>query len=129
MDPYVPELVSSTNISTKYGFIRRLVQIASLLFAARKKRVFVKIEGKTLRTKRVSALSIKPGPTESGTITTPTPTPRPVGGTVVPVDKLLVFLSNFWPIMLLLLLPAAFILYKKRNLVLKMLSPVIFRFL
>lgn len=103
--------------------------MASLLFAARKKHVFAKIEGKTLRTKRVSALSIKPGPTESGTITTPTPTPKPVGGTVVPVDKLLVFLSNFWPIILLLLLPAAFILYKKRNLVLKMLSPVIFRFL
>ena len=79
-----------------------------------------------MRVKRVSALSVKSGPTESGGIA---PTPRPVGGTVVPVDKLLVFLFNFWPIILLLLLPAAFILYKKRGFVLKMFSPVISRLL
>ena len=76
-----------------------------------------------MRVKRVSALSVKPGPTESGAVPT-----QPVGGTVVPVDKLLVFLFNFWPIIILLLLPAAFMLYKKRDFVLKMFAPVISRF-
>jgi len=74
-------------------------------------------------------LTIKPGPTESGV--EPTPPPHtPVGGELIPIDKLSVLLANFWLlILLILLLPVAIVFYRKRNLVLKFLTPIIFRFL
>jgi len=75
---------------------------------------------------RVEALTIKPGPTESGVVQPPY---TPVGGELIPIDKLSVFLSNFWLlVVLILLLPAMILFYRKRNLVLKFISPIIFRF-
>jgi hypothetical protein len=58
-----------------------------------------------LMKKRVDALTIKSGPTESGEIS--------VGGEVISVDKLSLFLSQNWLLILLLLLPLVFLLYKK----------------
>ena len=55
--------------------------------------------------KRVDALTIKSGPTESGE----------VGGEIMPVDKLTLLLSHKWLLILLLLLPLGFLLYKKRD--------------
>ena len=82
------------------------------------------------RCARVEALTVKPGPTESGAVPISPPPPTPVGGELIPIDKLSVFLSNFWLlIILILLLPAVIIFYRKRNVLLKFLSPLIFRFL
>jgi hypothetical protein len=68
----------------------------------------------------------KPGPTESGN-DTPTP-PAPVGGEMIPMDKLSVFLSSSWIlILLILMLPVAFILYRKREAALKILTPLVSR--
>ena len=61
--------------------------------------------------KRIDALSIKSGPTESGNGATS----NFVGGDVVSIDKLSLLLSNNWVLILLLLLPISFLLYKKRN--------------
>ena len=83
------------------------------------------------RTSRVEALNLKSGPTQSGEVSTPVlpPGPAPVGGEMIPVDKLSVFLSNYWIlVLLLLLLPAALVLYKKREIALKFLTPVLSRF-
>jgi hypothetical protein len=63
-----------------------------------------------MKKKRVDALTIKSGPTESGIEPT-----RVVGGDVLSVDKLSLLLSNNWVLLLLLLLPLSFLLYKKRN--------------
>ena len=60
-----------------------------------------------LMKKRVDALTIKSGPTESGI--------EPVGGDVLSVDKLSLLLSRNWLLILLLLLPLTFLLYKKRH--------------
>ena len=60
-----------------------------------------------LMKKRVDALTIKSGPTESGI--------EPVGGDVLSVDKLSLLLSRNWLLILLLLLPLTFLLYKKRR--------------
>jgi len=62
-----------------------------------------------LKNKRVDALNIKSGPTESGI--------ESVSGEVLVVDKLVVFISQFWPI-LILLIPFGFLLYKKSDTVL-----------
>ncbi len=59
--------------------------------------------------KRVDALTLQSGPTVSGA------TQRFVGGDVVSIDKLSLLLSNNWILMLILLLPLSFLLYKKRN--------------
>ena len=64
--------------------------------------------------RRVDGLSFKAGPTQSGSPPTPTPTPLPVGGEIVGIDTLSVFLSKYWILILLLLIPVAFALYKKR---------------
>ena len=78
------------------------------------------------RTSRVEALNLKSGPTQSGAAPLPS---GPVGGEMVPIDKLSVFLSNYWIlVILLLLLPAALVLYKKREIALKLLTPVLSRF-
>jgi len=46
---------------------------------------------------------------------TPTPTTNPVGGEVVGVDVISVFLSNYWLLIVILVIPLAFALYKKRS--------------
>ncbi len=75
-----------------------------------------------LKAKRIQALTVKSGPTKSGTA------PAPVGGEMIPVDKLSVFLSSSWIlILLILILPVAFILYRKRDVTLKFLSPLVSR--
>ena len=75
-----------------------------------------------LKARRIQALTLKSGPTQSGVEVTP------VGGEMVPVDKLSVFLSSSWIlILLILILPVAFILYRKRDVTLKILSPLVSR--
>jgi hypothetical protein len=76
-----------------------------------------------LKARRIQALNVKSGPTQSGFTKE-----APVGGEMVPIDKLSVFLSSSWIIVLLILiLPVAFILYRKRDITLKILSPLAFR--
>ncbi|WP_455370063.1 ubiquitin family protein [[Eubacterium] cellulosolvens] len=49
----------------------------------------------------------------------------PVAGEMVPLDKLSVFISSSWLLILLILvLPVAFFLYRKRDVTLKILSPL-----
>ncbi len=75
-----------------------------------------------LKAKRIQALTVKSGPTESGSGGYNGGT---VGGEMLPVDKLSVFLSSSWIlILLILILPVAFILYRKRDVTLKILSPL-----
>ena len=66
--------------------------------------------------KRVDALTIPSGPTVSGT---PGGNNKVfvdgVGGDVVSIDKLSLLLSNNWILIILLMLPLSFLLYKKRN--------------
>lgn len=77
-----------------------------------------------MKAKRGQALTIKSGPTESGGV----PDSGPVGGEMVPVDKLSIFLSSSWIlILLILMLPVALILYRKRNATLKFLNPIVSR--
>jgi hypothetical protein len=77
------------------------------------------------RVSRVDALSLKPGPTQSGNIAQP---PPPVGGEMFAADKLSVFMSNYWlAVILLLLLPLAVLFYKKRELALRLLAPLLLR--
>ena len=74
---------------------------------------------------RVEALSLKPGPTQSRTMAQP---PPPVGGEMFAVDKLSVFMSNYWlAVILLLLLPLAVLFYKKRELALRLFKPLLLR--
>ena len=63
--------------------------------------------------KRVDALTVKSGPTESGVEINGGN--HFVGGDILPVDKLSLLLSRNWILILLLLLPLSFLLYKKRN--------------
>ena len=66
-----------------------------------------------MKKKRVDALTIRSGPSVSGI---PDPNGNNfVGGDVVSIDKLSLLLSNHWILILLLLLPLSFLLYKKRN--------------
>ena len=77
---------------------------------------------------RVEALSLKPGPTQSGVRTQPPPPQPPVGGEMFAVDKLSVFMSNYWlAVILLLLLPLAVLFYKKRELALRLFKPLLLR--
>ena len=77
-----------------------------------------------MKVKRIQALNVKAGPTESGGIMEE----PPVAGEIIPVDKISVFLSSSWILFLLILmLPVAFVLYRKRDLTLKFLSPLISR--
>ena len=77
-----------------------------------------------MKAKRTQALTIKSGPTESGTIMENTP----VAGEIIPIDKISVFLSSSWIlILLILMLPVVFILYRKRDMTLKFLSPLVSR--
>ena len=67
-----------------------------------------------MKKKRVDALKIQSGPTVSGSNTHFV---DGVGGDVVSIDKLSLLLSNNWVLIILLLLPLSFLLYKKRNVV------------
>jgi len=67
-----------------------------------------------LAKRKVDGLNFKMGPTQSGLAQSPSPTPNPVGGEIVGIDALSVFLSKYWLLLLLLLIPVAFVLYKKR---------------
>ncbi|MCW4042183.1 MAG: hypothetical protein NWE90_00480 [Candidatus Bathyarchaeota archaeon] len=79
-----------------------------------------------LKARRIQALTFKSGPTESGF----NHDGHAVAGELVPVDKLSIFLSSSWLlIILILMLPIAFILYRKRDVTLKILSPLVSRFL
>ena len=80
------------------------------------------------RTSKVEALTLKPGPSQSGAAVTKPP-PGPVGGVMLPVDKLSVFLANYWILLvLILLLPLGLIFYKKRETALRLLTPLLSRF-
>lgn len=71
-----------------------------------------------MKKKRVDALTIKKGPTESGA----TNQNHGVGGEILSIDKLQLILSQHWLLILLLLIPFGFLLYKKRNMVLRILT-------
>ena len=82
------------------------------------------------RATRSGVFRVKAGPTESGEVTPQPPSYHPVGGEMLPVDKLSVFLSQYWLLILLLILfPAALVLYKKRVVTLRFLTPLVFRML
>ena len=81
--------------------------------------------GIIMNAKRSQALTLKSGPTESGNGNNGYPT---VGGEIIPVDKISVFLSSSWILILLMLaLPVAYILYRKRDVTLKFLTPLVSR--
>lgn len=76
--------------------------------------------GKEIRRRVVAAFSLlvvvlAMGLIGSAQATQVTPTPFPVGGEVVGIDTISVFLSTYWPLIALLLIPLAFALYKKRS--------------
>jgi hypothetical protein len=74
------------------------------------------------RAKRVQGLSIKSGPTESGIHAGG---PIPVGEEMFAADKLSIFFSNYWTLLVLLLLtPLAALFCKKRDKALKLLTPL-----
>ena len=71
---------------------------------------------------------MKPGPTQSGVPAHPPPAQPPVGGEMFAVDKLSVFMSNYWlAVILLLLLPLAVLFYKKRELTFRLFKPLLLR--
>jgi hypothetical protein len=70
-----------------------------------------------LAKRNVDALILKAGPTESGIPPTTSPPPGPVGGEVIPIDKISLFLSQYWFLIAILLLPVAYVLYKKRRMI------------
>lgn len=81
----------------------------------------LKVRGYHLRKGNVDALSLKRGPSESG-ILAPPPQPHPVGGELAPIDTFSVFMSQYgFLLILVLLIPLAFILYKKRSSVMNLL--------
>jgi hypothetical protein len=72
------------------------------------------------------ALTIKSGPAESGeVVTTTSRPPTPVGGEMLPVDKVSVFLSQYWLLIIVLLIPLVLLFYLKRHVALKLLAPII----
>ncbi|MFC1507362.1 hypothetical protein ACFLQ6_09890 [Thermoproteota archaeon] len=79
--------------------------------------------GITMKAKRTQALTLKSGPSPCGI-----EAPTPVSGELIPVDKLSIFLSSSWILILLILvIPVAFILYRKRDVALKILNPLVSR--
>ncbi|MCP8311103.1 MAG: hypothetical protein L6N94_06365, partial [Candidatus Methylarchaceae archaeon HK01M] len=65
-----------------------------------------------MRKRRVDALNLKSGPTESGEAPAPIEPiepSTPVGGELLPA------VSQYWLLILLLLLPLGLLLYKKRS--------------
>jgi hypothetical protein len=77
-----------------------------------------------LKARRTQALNFRSGPTKSGDV----PEFSPIGGEIIPVDKLSLFLSSYWIlILMILILPVAFIFYRKRDQTMKILSPLVSR--
>ena len=68
-----------------------------------------------MKKKRVDALTITSGSTVSGVVNGNGRVQEIVGGDIVSIDKLSLLLSNNWVLILLLLLPLSFVLYKKRH--------------
>jgi len=68
--------------------------------------------------RRVEALNIKSGPTESGL---PAPPPKPVGGDVFLSDKLSLIFSTYWPIIALALIFLSYLLYSRKHKIIKFL--------
>jgi hypothetical protein len=62
--------------------------------------------------RKVDGLSFKAGPTQSGSAT---PSPPPVGGEIIDINLVSVLLARYWPLIVLLMVPLAFVLYKKRT--------------
>ncbi len=67
-----------------------------------------------LAKRKIDGLSIKPGPTQSG-ILVGTQDHYPVGGEVTGINAISVFLSTYWPLIVILLIPIGLFLYKKRS--------------
>jgi hypothetical protein len=63
--------------------------------------------------RKVDGLNFKAGPTQSGAAS-PTPPPT-VGGEIIDINTLAVLLSRYWLLILVLLVPLALVLYKKRT--------------
>ena len=62
--------------------------------------------------RKIDGLSCKAGPTHSGLMSTP---PPPVGGEMVDINMVSVFLSQYWPLIVVLMVPLAYALFAKRN--------------
>jgi hypothetical protein len=67
--------------------------------------------------RKIDGLDFKAGPTQSGLAATPTPssTPLQVGGEMMDINLVSVILSKYWPLVVIMLVPFAFVLYKKRS--------------
>jgi hypothetical protein len=74
----------------------------------------------------VDAFSFKEGPTESGGPSNLVPiSPEPVGGEIIPFD-LLAALPRHWIILVMILLPLAVILYKKRDVTIPLITRLLY---
>jgi hypothetical protein len=71
---------------------------------------------------KVHAFNFKGGPTESGTTQ---PVFQPVGGEILPFNLLSV-LPKYWIMLALLLIPPAFVLYKRRDLAMNLINRLLF---
>ncbi len=74
-----------------------------------------------MKKRHVDGLNIKAGPTASGI--------EPVGGEIVPINKLSLLLTQYWFLIIMLLIPFALLLYAKRGMAMKLFSPLITRLL
>ncbi len=77
-----------------------------------------------MKKRHIDGLNIKPGPAVSGTFQQPV---QPVGGEIIPINKLSLLLSQYWLLLIMLLIPFAFLLYTKRGMALKLFSPMVSR--
>ena len=71
-----------------------------------------------MKNSKVEAFNIKSGPTESGIEDGAGGLDGfggEVGGEVFSIDKLSVFLSQYWLLLLLILIPFSYVIYKKRK--------------
>lgn len=66
-----------------------------------------------MKNHNVEAFNIKSGPTQSGDGAAPID--GSVGGEILSIDKLSVFISQYWLLLLLILIPFSYVLYKKRH--------------
>lgn len=73
--------------------------------------------------RRVDGLSFKAGPTESGRGPSDA-----VGGEMVDINVVAVFLSRYWLLILILLIPLAVVLYKKRSVIPKWFLQLMYKF-
>ncbi len=75
-----------------------------------------------MKKRHIDGLNIKPGPAVSGD-----QMGNPVGGEIIPINKLSLLLSQYWLLLIILLIPFAFLLYTKRGIALKLFSPIVSR--